>query len=300
MNARSMARTLAMLAAIATWTAPHPAAQDQRSVFSSGVEAVRVDVLVTQNRKPVPGLRAEDFQVTDNGVPQRVDFVSLDEVPINVVIALDLSSSLTGERMAQLRRASASLASVLKTDDQAGLVTFTETVVLSSGLTRSLDTVRAGVARAEPAAGTRPTALVDAVFATILAAESDVGRGLVVVFSDGVDTGSWLRGDAVVEIAKRSDAVVYAVATKHAGRDDFLADLTRATGGGLIELEATDDIGSAFLAVVNEFRYRYLISYTPSGTGRDGWHEVSVKVRGRDVKVTSRPGYWRGRDGGGM
>jgi hypothetical protein len=41
--------------------------------------------------------------------------------------------------------------------------------------------------------------------------ESDVGRGLVIVFSDGVDTASWLTDDAVLNTAKRSDVVVYAV-----------------------------------------------------------------------------------------
>lgn len=270
-----------------------PAAQDQRSVFSSRVEMVRVDALVTQDKRAVLNLTAADFQVTDNGVPQPVELVSFDQIPLNVVIVLDLSSSLTGERLAQLRTASASLAGVLKKEDQAALVTFTETVTLKSGLTAKLDDVRAAIDATSPPDGQRPTALVDALFAGVLTAESDVGRALVVVFSDGVDTGSWLREEAVLDVAKRSDAVVYAVTTLHEGRGDFLKHIVDATGGSLTEVESKDDIGAAFLQILDEFRQRYLLSYTPRGVTRDGWHAVTVRVKGRGgLKVKARPGYW--------
>lgn len=266
-----------------------------QEVFRSRVELVRIDALVAEGRKAVTGLTAGDFQVSDNGVAQDVELVSFDEVPLNVVIALDESSSLTGERLAQLRDAGGKLAAILKQDDRAALLTFSETVTLQAAPTTALDEVRRAVARAQLADGTRPTALVDAVFASLLTAESDAGRALVIVLSDGVDTGSWLRGDAVLEIARRSDAVVYAVATFHGGRGPFLGDLVAATGGTLTDVEEGGDIGAAFLAVLNEFRQRYLISYTPKGVARDGWHAVSVRVKGRDVKVTARPGYWGGR-----
>jgi len=272
-----------------------PRAQDQRSVFSSRVEMVRVDALVTHEKRAVAKLTAADFQVTDSGVAQEVELVSFDEVPLNVVIALDLSSSLTGERLAQLREASASLAGILKKEDQAALLTFTETVTLGSGLTTNLDKVRDTIAATRPPDSQRPTDLVDALFAGLLTAESDVGRALVVVFSDGVDTGSWLRETAVLDVAKRSDAVVYAVTTIHKGRDSFLEDVAEATGGSLTEVESTGDIGAAFLGILNEFRQRYLISYTPRGVSKDGWHAVTVRVKGRSYKVKARPGYWAGR-----
>ena len=81
-----------------------PAAQDQLPTFSSRVEAVRVDVLVTDGGKPVRGLRAADFEVLDNGVRQTVDFVSAEQLPLNVVFTFDLSGSIVGERLANLAR----------------------------------------------------------------------------------------------------------------------------------------------------------------------------------------------------
>ena len=59
--------------------------------------------------------------------------------------------------------------------------------------------------------GSGKTALVDGTYAGIMLGESDAGRALVIVFSDGLDTSSWLRADAVLDAAKRADAVVYAV-----------------------------------------------------------------------------------------
>jgi VWFA-related protein len=267
-------------------------AQEPRAVFSSRIEVVRIDALVTRERKVVEGLTAEDFQVTDNGVPQQVELLGFEEQPLTVVIALDESASLTGDRLAQLRTAGASLAAILKKDDRAALLTFSETIALPAPPSANLGVVRSAIAAARVQDGARPTALADAVFAAVLAAESVSGRALVVVLSDGVDTGSWLRKDAVVEIARRADPVIYAVATFHGGRDDFLRDLTNATGGSCVELDQGGDIGAALLAVLNEFRERYVIAYTPRGVARDGWHAVRVRVKNRDADVTARPGYW--------
>src|SRR5438045_2994964 len=81
------------------------AAAQQSPAFSSKIEVVRVDALVTDNGKPVLGLGPADFEVVDNGVPQTVDLVSFDEIPLNVILALDMSDSVSGDRLAQLRGA---------------------------------------------------------------------------------------------------------------------------------------------------------------------------------------------------
>jgi VWFA-related protein len=211
-------------------------------------------------------------------------------------MALDVSSSLTLGRLEQLRSASAMLLDSLKPEDQAALLTFTEAIHRGSGLTTDLSRVRAALAATRPRDGTRPTSLADAVCSALVIAGSDVGRALVVVFSDGVDTTSWLQPDEVIDVARRSDAIVYPVATRHDGQTTFLADVAEATGGSLIEVQSTRDLGNAFVAVLDEFRQRYLISYTPRGVAKDGWHPVTVRVKGRGgLKVKARPGYWAGR-----
>ena len=284
-------RRLAWAALACALAAIVPSAQSQLPTFSSRVEAVRVDVLVTDGGTPVRGLRAADFEVLDNGVRQTVDFVSAEQLPLNVVFTFDLSGSIFGERLANLREASHAVLDGLKADDQAALVTFDNSVLVGPGLTRDVRLVKAAIDRAEP---TGNTSLVDASFAGLMLAEADVGRGLVIVFSDGVDTASWLGPKAVLDVAKRSDAVVYAVSAGLNRRAEFLGDLTEQTGGRLFTIESTRDLSGVFLEVLDEFRQRYLLSFSPAGVSPGGWHPLTVRVKGRTATVRARPGYLAG------
>jgi len=277
---------------LVAWAVARPAAEAQVPTFSSKVEAVRVDVLVTEDGRPLRGLRAADFEVLDNGVPQTIDLVSFEQLPLNVVLTFDLSSSIVGERLDNLREASRAVLDGLREGDQAALVMFRTTVVVGPGLTSRAALVQAAIDRAEPSG---ETALVDASFAGLMVAESDAGRGLVIVFSDGLDTESWLRPKAVLDVAKRSDAVVYAVSAGLASRADFLRELTDQTGGRLFRIESTRSLSEVFLEVLGEFRQRYLLSFSPAGVSHEGWHELTVRVKGRSPVVKARPGYLAGQ-----
>jgi VWFA-related protein len=128
----------------------------------------------------------------------------------------------------------------------------------------------------------------------MLVGESEVGRGLLIVFSDGVDTASWLPAPSVLDTARRSGIVAYGVSVRSAVRPEFLEELTALTGGRLYEVERTQHLESVFLGVLEEFRHRYLVSYTPRGVSRSGWHQLEVRVNQRGVTVKARPGYLAG------
>ena len=285
-------KRLALAGLLAVSAAAMPAGEGQNPTFSSRVEAVRVDVLVTEDGKPVRGLRAADFEVFDNGVRQTVDLVSFEQLPLNVVFTFDLSASIVGERLDNLREASRTVLDGLRAGDQAALVMFNSTVTVGPALTSRAGLVQAAIDEAEP---TGETSLVDASFAGMMVAEADAGRGLVMVFSDGRDTASWLRPEAVVDVAKRCDAVVYGVASGMARRSEFLGELADQTGGRLFKIESTRSLSEVFREVLDEFRQRYLISYSPAGVSREGWHELAVRVKGRKAAVRARPGYLAGQ-----
>lgn len=267
--------------------APH-AARGQNPVFSSRVEAVRVDVLVTENGRQVRGLGPDDFEILDNGVPQRADLVSFEQLPLNVVLTFDTSTSVRGNRLVHLRDAGRAMLEGLKEGDQAALVSFSHVVAVRSGMTAATKNLRNAIEWAEPA-GT--TSLVDACFTAMLLGESDVGRSLVIVFSDGVDTTSWLEARAVIDAAKRSDVVVYAAAAATLSKAAFLPELTEQTGGRFYPIGSTENLGAVFREVLDEFRQRYLVSYSPAGVAGAGWHQLSVRIRGRKADVRARPGY---------
>jgi VWFA-related protein len=278
------ARTLLILACAGA------AVQAQAPTFKSKVEAVRVDVLVSRDGRPLMGLAPADFEVLDNGVRQRIDHASFEEIPLNVVFTIDASGSVEGERAERLREACRSVLEELKKDDQAGLVVFSDPVAIRSGLTHDLQTVVRAVDRELP---TGETSLVDASHASMLLAESEPGRALVIVFSDGIDAKSYLSPKDVIETAKRSDAVVYGVGLRNVARPPFLRDLAETSGGDFYEIASGRDIEPTFRKVLEEFRHRYLLSYTLAGVERAGWHRLQVKVKQRGASVKARPGYFR-------
>ena len=162
---------------------------------------------------------------------------------------------------------------------------------LGAGLTSDVASVQAALGDAQSSG---QTALVDGTYAGIMVGESDAGRALLIVFSDGVDTSSWLRADAVLDAAKRADVVVYGVSVVSRLKPEFLRELTSLTGGRLFEIDKTANLASTFLGILDEFRHRYLVSYTPKGVAKDGWHKLDVRVRNRRAAIKARPGYLAG------
>jgi VWFA-related protein len=125
-------------------------------------------------------------------------------------------------------------------------------------------------------------------------AEADGGRNLLIVFSDGLDTASWLDPERVIAWAKRSEVVVYSATSRQAEDSQFLEDLAETTGGGLVKIASTKDLSAAFLRILDEFRNRYLISYSPAGVSKTGWHRLQVRLKGRRGTVKARAGYQAG------
>jgi VWFA-related protein len=272
-------------AAVAALVMPLNAAQGP--TFSTKLEVVRLDVLVTAGGQPVRGLTVDDFEVSDNGVRQTLDLASFEQMPLSVVLALDASASLSATQLVDLRAAGRAVLTALKNDDRAALVTFSEVVSLEQALTGEAAAVESALGRVD---ADGRTALVDGVYSAVTIADASRGRGLAIVFSDGLDTASWLTKEQVIEAARRSDVVVYGVGT---GRTEtgFLSDITDQTGGRLFQIESTADIRDRFLAILAEFRERYVLSYTARGVARSGWHRLDVRIKGRRAIVRARPGY---------
>ena len=268
----------------------------QSPVFSARADLVRVDVLVTDGGRIVRGLRPDDFEIRDEGVPQRVQFASLEQLPLNVVLALDTSHSVSGEPLQQLQLGGQALVDALRDDDRAAVVTFDDQVSLRVRPTPDRATVRATLERIEAAGLGRAgaTALADATYTAMVVSDRAASRPLVVVFSDGVDTGSWLTPELVLDAARRLNVVVYGVTVRGSGDASFLRDVAKVSGGGLLEAESIRDVRSAFVRILEEFRDRYVLSYSPEGVSRAGWHRLDVRVKGRSATVKGRAGYMAG------
>jgi len=268
----------------------------QIPVFRSGVELVRIEVSVTRSGRPVDGLGLDDFEVRDNDVVQKLNGVLLEQVPLDIYFVLDMSQSVTGPKLAELRRAAGAFLDGLTGEDRAALVCFSQQVALNEPLTGDLARVRQTL---QTVSGTGSTAMRDALYAAIRLHEAGDRRAAAVVFSDGIDNLSWLREDDVVEAARRSDVVVYGVLTPQPSSGNrFLEQVTEDTGGRLWKVEADQDLKGAFEEVLRHIRSRYLITYYPQGVGGEGWHTLKVRLKRGRGDVLARPGYLRGKPGG--
>ena len=278
----------------------------QQPVFRSDVEAVFVDVFVTRGGQPVPGLRAADFELKDNGVRQAIEVLAAESQPLNAVLVFDTSGSMAGERLDALRSAGQAFLDGLRPADQASLVTFSEEISARRGPSpdkaearRALDQLQARGA----------TAVFDALYAGIALAEAH-GRSLVVLFTDGEDNSSFLDDRQLVRVAERSNALLHVVSgwrapvqyqagrtALAAGEPDDLKALRRiaeASGGRLWSAESPARLREAFSAIATAMRHRYVLRYEATGVKRAGWHKLDVSLRGKKGDVETRRGYWVG------
>ncbi len=262
----------------------------QAPTFRTGVERVQLDVAVTRGGRPVAGLTAADFTVTDNGVTQRIESAEAEDAAISVQLVLDTSSSVSGPRLQRLIEASAGLLNALRPSDRAGLITFSTSVDVRVPMTNDIERVTRAVGTVR---GTGATSLRDAVALALEGAGAEGTRLLILVFSDGADTASWLRGDDIVESARRSGAVVHLVEIPGPdGTSPFSMALTKAGGGRVYSASSESQLGQLFTRALAEMRARYVLTFAPQPANVVGWHDLKVKTRANGVEVQARQGYF--------
>ncbi len=320
--------------AIAAWGAaagastPPGRAQDpqQPPVFRSGASAVMVDVSVRDDsRRVLTGLGAADFTVFDNGVAQQVDDVSFGKLPIDVTVGLDISYSVTGPLLEQLRRAVTQLMRDLSRGDRLKLMLFNMRLNRTVDFTTDNSQVDRAMRAAVAGGG---TALFDTLSVAMISASDPDRRQLVVFFTDGNDATSTTSPATLARVAERSRATVSFVVlptvstvvpgastgpkpvnslTTSSQRpligatassiilvNPAVSRLAADTGGSLLITSASGNLGPVFLQVLDRFRATYVLYYSPRGVDRTGFHTISVTVNRPGAVVQARRGYFGG------
>lgn len=294
------ARTLAM-ALIAGCTAV--VAADQ-AVFRARTELVAISASVKRGNAPVANLAASDFRVTDNGVAQPVEAVTIESVPLDVTLFMDTSGSTAGA-LDRMKKNVVQIAAMLRPDDRFRLLTI--------GLS-----VEAPVPW-QPA-GTRVTLdmkavpgislVYDALFVALTHAPATGRRHLIVAMTDGQDCGSLLDGARVLDASARSEAVLHWIYVSNsgdfdefsvsawctptdAGEVDFVGQSAARTGGDSHRSRFGDAAVKTFAQILDEFRQSYVLRYSPQGVAANGWHDVRVQVPAQPaLTIKARSGYF--------
>jgi Ca-activated chloride channel family protein len=267
------------------------AAADARQ-FHSRAEAVQVDVLVTHDKRLVRGLTKDNFELRADGVPQVIQLLEIGAHPVDVILVFDTSVSVAGELQKMLRVAAEALLERLAPQDRVALLSFNDRVRVHAPLTDDRSRVRLALSGLK-AKGR--TALRDGAFAGLLLKEDTPRRTLLVLFSDGHDTASWISRSRLERAAARNEAVVYALVLQlreSSRQTEMLHELTTRSGGRLVEAGRPQDLSDQMVAILTEFRERYLLSFVPVGISAAGWHTLSVKLKNAKGKVQARRGYF--------
>jgi Ca-activated chloride channel homolog len=291
----------------------------QQPAFKSGVDAVRVDVGVTRGGRAVTGLTTANFELRDSGVPQQIAALSVEDAPLDLVFVLDTSFSVRGAALQHLKEAAHAAVASLRASDRAALLTFSHLLERHVPLSGDSDAIDRAIDRLDADGA---TALNDAAFAAIALPSDAERRKLVVLFTDGFDTASWLSPLAVIERAHRSDVVVDAVlldqpvlGSPQRGlrdgsalpgqrrrwfleepqlfRQEFVWALADETGGDVVIANRSGDLSGAFVRIISAFRTRYVLSYSPASVPLSGWHPIDVQLKGAKGNVRARRGYAR-------
>lgn len=274
----------------------------QQPVFRATETLVHADVAVTKGNAPVAGLTAEDFEVVDNGVPQKIESVAIETAPIDLTLVVDLSGSVVPD-IKSFRDDVRKIGTRLRPADRIRLVSFSTTIeelapMQPASMPLPVDELKSGGA----------TRLNDAVLYGLAWPEHTGRRHLVVVFTDGEDTSSVLDEASLPAVASRSNALLHLVLTSPhnpasmslafapfvgpnlTASRDALIDAARQSGGDVHRL---GDAVKAFDQILEDFRRSYVIYYTPSGVERSGWHDISVRVvKPGAFAVRARKGYF--------
>lgn len=281
-------------------------------LFRSVTRRVYVDVFVSKNGRPVDGLTADDFVVSDNGrVLDRISLLAGADRALSVVLLVDTSTSVRGEKLSRLQSAARTFIERLSERDEIAVMGIGTRFQLLAPMSSDKSKARFAIDRLQPRGA---TALGDALHAATILAESGSGRPLVLAFTDGDDNSSWLPLSDVLVTAESSPAVIFAVrvgsgagltladtesgesrfieAPSEAAARETLEDIARAGGGRLLTLRPSQSLAASFVAVLDAMRRRYIIVFEPTASGA-GWHPLDVVVTGEgEYEVRARLGYY--------
>ena len=293
-----MRRNMTVTTALTLTLAAALAAQGQKIKVTT--ESVPVYVTVTDlEKRLVPDLVQEDFEILDNGKVQTVNVFSNQPVPITTTVMIDTSGSMT-TALELVKDGAEQFLLRLLPHDKAQVGEFSDKIKFHPGSFID-DRDRLVYLLKNDLDFGYPTRLYDAVDESIERLEPMDGRKVVLVFTDGDDTASTKSNlNKVMDRARAKDVMVYAVGlvnTFFDGQkqttskpDRGLKKLAEDTGGGYFELKRTADLGATFTRVAQELHSQYVLGFSPEAM--DGKiHKLDVRVKKAGMTARARKSY---------
>src|SRR4051794_7029939 len=270
-----------------------PLLAQQAPTFRAGTQVVSIFATVTDTQKRlVPDLTKDDFQVFDNEKPQPVIYFDNSVRPINVVVMLDTSGSMT-LTIDLLKQAAEQFLLRLLPEDKGRVGAFNDKIQFNARWSSDRDQMISDAKNLDYGNGTR---LWDAAAASLDELKNIDGRKVILLFTDGDDTESKTRLGTVMDRARAEEVMIYTIGleSKFLGTttkpDSGLRKIAEETGGGYFELKRATDLAPTFTKVAQELHSQYVIGFAPTQLDNKV-HKLSVKMKQPGMTAQARRSY---------
>ena len=284
---------------------------DPPAVFRSGANLVALNVTVMDPKKQfVSGLTQGDFAVYEDGVQQQLRFFEARQVPLDLIVLIDTSSSMR-DKMNVVHEAAVGFLKTMKDGDRGAVVAFNDGVDVLQALTTDLSALEQAV-RSTQAKGS--TSLHNALYIALkqfgrtTKADGDLRRQAIAVLSDGEDTSSLISFDDVLALAKKSGVGIYTIAlhskysgvrggtptTRYFSTADFsMKSLAQETGAQSFFPLDVSQLKGIYANIAQELASQYSLAYSPANSRPDGrYRRIVVRVMDRpELQLRTRSGY---------
>jgi Ca-activated chloride channel family protein len=294
-------RTLVAAVALAA-----TAAAQQLPSFRADVDLVSLSVTVTDASGPyVTDLTPDQLIIFEDGVRQDIAYFNGKSVPIALALLLDTSASME-DKMPTAKEAAVGFARRLRPQDLGQLIGFADRVEVLQPFTSDQAALERAI-RKTVANGSTP--LYNALYIALkdlkkirATTEQDIRRQAIVVFTDGADTSSLMDFDELLDLAKRSETAIYAIALRspseiasrtYADTDFSLRQLAQQTGGRSFFPTRIEDLAGVYRQIADELANQYVVGFVSKNAKRDGaWRKLTVRVDREGTTARTRLGYF--------
>lgn len=280
----------------------------QQRTFRTATTLVALQVTVTNGDKIIAGLGRDDFTVLEDGVPQELAFFQSNDVPLDIVLLLDISASME-DKMDAVHDAAKAFMNALRPGDRGAVVGFNQNLKVMQPLTGDHQAIERAIKQASPAGA---TSLRNTLYVALKelalpapATTDDIRRQTFVLLSDGEDNASMVSYEELLSVARNSGVNLYTIVVrpmdkknpvkKIGSESDFeMRRLAEETGGTAFFSNSVEQLKHAYAAIAAELAAKYSLAYSSgnAAAARQQFHRVEVQVLGKkDFRVRARSGY---------
>lgn len=282
---------------------PQNRTADQRSSIRVDVSLVSVIASVLdQNNRPVPDMTADQFEIYEEGKPQKIEVFEPDtQQPLNLALMIDSSLSEIKELQFEADAAARFIGQVVQPQDRVGIFEFADTVTQLASFTANVPQLQAAVKRVTPGDG---TALYDAVYlgSDALGKAPSDRRKVLILITDAGETTSRADFETARRAALRAEALLYTIVIRpvkgengrNTAGEHALETIADSTGGAMYYPDEVSQLDAIFDRINRELRTQYRLGYYPQPSPPQGvYRSVEVRLKG-NYKVRYRKSYYSG------